>query len=89
MALPTYESRGLKIINEQAASLPTCPVCGDITNLDEIIIRAAAPLRGAWRGYVLRCINSTDPHGLRRQKNPDKPLCTFAVPMTYEAPGLT
>ncbi len=84
MALPTYESRGLTIINDQCQSLPTCPVCGDITNLDEIVIRAARGSGGRWVGYVLRCINSADPHGVRRNRGQ---LCTFAVPMTFQQPG--
>lgn len=86
MAIPTYESRGLTIINDQCQSLPHCPVCGTITNLDEIVVeRTAAAGGGRWVGYVLRCLNSTDPHGLR--KNPG-PLCTFAAPMTLQPAGL-
>lgn len=83
MALPTYETPDtLTIINDQCESLPHCPACGGLTNLDQIVIeRTAAAGSGRWVAYVLRCLDSVDPNRLRR--NPD-PLCTFAIPMTLQ-----
>jgi hypothetical protein len=93
VTLPTYESDGtLTIINNRCQSLPSCPVCGSITNLDQVVInRTAEAGGGRWVAYVLRCVNSVDhdvPHGVRRLKNPDAPLCAFAVPMTLQSVGL-
>lgn len=85
LALPAYESRGLTIINDQCQSLPTCPVCGDITNLDQIVIeRTEGAGGGSWIAFVLRCINSAGPNRVRR--NPGQ-LCSFAVPMTLQPRG--
>lgn len=85
--VPSYESRCLRIINDQAQDLPGCPVCGGLTNLDKIIIeRTKQAGGGQWISYILRCLNSVDPHGLRRLKAPDAVLCSFAVPMTLQPP---
>lgn len=60
-------------------------MCGYLTNLDEIVIgRTTEAGGGRWVGYVLRCVNSVDPHGMRSLKEPGKPPCSFAVPMTLE-----
>lgn len=79
----------VRVINDQCRSLPRCPVCGYITDLVEVVIRRAKkPGGGAgggrWVSYVLRCLNSVDPDGLRRARDPDRALCSFSIPMTFE-----
>jgi hypothetical protein len=87
VALPSYQSKGLTIINDRCQSLPSCPVCGGITDLNEIVIeRTAAAGGGRWVGYILRCLNSTDVHGLNQLKREGR-LCTFAVPLTMQPHG--
>ncbi len=71
MARITYESTELTIINDQCESLPGCPVCGYVTNLDEIVVkRTAAAGGGRWVTYVLRCLNSVDPPGSAQDREP-------------------
>lgn len=82
--MTSYESDGLRIINEQCQSLPECPVCGNITSLDEIRIeRVEAFGGGEWVGWILRCVSSASSHLFRRTRQPG-PLCTFAVPVTLQ-----
>ncbi len=87
VARPTYETNGMiTIVNDRCESLPSCPACGYITNLDEIVVkRTAAAGGGRWVGYILRCAKSVDPHGLRRLEDPDTRPCAFAVPLTLNS----
>lgn len=75
----------VKVINDQCMDLPNCPVCGYITDLVEVVIKRTKKSGGGrWSGYALRCLNSIDPNGLRRLQQPNKPLCTFNMPLTYQ-----
>jgi hypothetical protein len=70
------ENQEVQIINGQCYSLPCCPLCGGLTNLEEITIRRVGG--GGWSAFVLRCARTVDPY--------ERPAstgwgCPYAIPL--------